>query len=103
MRGANTDQHRDVLLYVVEASLKSCETLEDICGPNYDMVPLFRSLFILEKQQFLTKTTLQICWRFEGLDEMEVRGVVRKFKNLNLLRREQIYSCIFKEEQFCVR
>ena len=34
---------------------------------------------------------------------MEVRGVVVKFANLNLVKRERVESCIVKVKQFCVR
>ena len=103
LRGANSDYHRDGLKYVVEASLKLCEEWGYSEGRNYHMGRLFRSLCILEKQQFLQESTLKLYWGFEGLDEMEVREVVRKFANLNIMRRELVHKSVVKDEQFCVR
>ena len=64
---------------------------------------LFRSLCILEKQQFLPESTLKLYWRLEELDEIGVREVVRKFADLNLVKREREDRTIVKEEQFCFR
>ena len=85
--GTNAYYHRDGLKYMIEASLKLCQAWGRTGGRNYDMGRLFRSLCILEKQQFLPASTLKLYWRFEGLDEMEVREVVRKFADLNLVKR----------------
>ena len=88
---------------MVEASLKLCEAWGRSEGRNYDMGRLFRSLCILEKQQFLPESTLKLYWGFEGLDQMEVREVVGKFANLNIIRRERVDKSVVKGEQFCVR
>ena len=103
LAGANVDYHRDGLKYVVAASLKLCQEWGRSGGRNYDMARLFRSLCILEKQQFLPESTLKLYWRLERLDGSEVREVVRKFADLNLVRRERVDSCTVKKEQFCVR
>ena len=103
LQEANADYHRDGLKYVVEASLNLCEAWERSGDRNYDMGRLFRSLCILEKQQFLPESTLKLYWKFEGLCEMDVKGVLRKLADLNLVKRERVDKCIVKEEQFCVR
>ena len=102
LRGANADYHRDGLKYVAEATLKSCEAWGRSGGRDYEMGRLFRSLCILEKQHFLPRSTLKSYWGHEGLGEVEVREVVGKFANLNLVEREWVDSWIVKEEQFCV-
>ena len=86
LRGANTGYHRDGLKYVAEASYKSCEAWGRNGGRKYDMERLFRSLGVLGKQQFLQESTLELYWGREGLKEMEVREVVQKFANLNLVK-----------------
>ena len=60
------------LKYVLEASLKLYEALERSGRRNYYMGRLFRSLRILEKQQFLPGSKQKPYWRSEGLNEMEV-------------------------------
>ena len=60
LQEANIDYHRDGLKYVVEASLKSCEAWGRSGGRKYDMSRLFRSLCVLEKQQFLPVRTLKL-------------------------------------------
>ena len=60
LQEANIDYHRDGLKYVVEASLKSCEAWGRSGGRKYDMRRLFRSLCVLEKQQFLPLRTLKL-------------------------------------------
>ena len=60
LREANIDYNSDGLKYVVEASLKLCEVWGRSGGRNYEMNRLFRSLCILEKQQFLPEVTLKL-------------------------------------------
>ena len=100
---ANIDYHRDGQKYVVEASLKSCEAWGRSGGRNYDMKRLFRSLCILEKQNFLPKSTLKLYWGSDGLDEMDVRMVLRKFANLNIMSRKRVGKSVVKDEEYLVR
>ena len=88
---------------MVEANLKSYEAWGRSGGRKYYMVRLFRSLCILEKQQFLPESALNLFWGFEGLGELEVKEVMRKFTDLNLVKRERVDGCIFNEEPFCIR
>ena len=60
LEGENIYYHRNGLKYAVEASFKSCEVWWRSGGPNYEMTCLFRSLNILEKQQFLPVSTLKL-------------------------------------------
>ena len=101
LQNANIEYHSDGLKYVVEASLKSCEAWGRSGGRNYDMRRLFCSLCILEKQQFLPESTQKLYWGREGLGETGASEVVRKFANLNLVKRELVDMSIVKE--FCVR
>ena len=64
---------------------------------------LFCSMSILEKQQFLPVCTLKLYWELEGLEEMEVREVVRKIEEFNLLERERVNRSIFEDRRFCIR
>ena len=103
LRATKTSYHTDGLKYVVQASLKSCKAWGRREGRNYDMGRLFRSLCILENQQFLPESALKLFWGFEGLDEMKVKEAVKKFADVNLVKRERVDRCIVKEEEFCVR
>ena len=103
LRETNIYYHRDGLKYVVEAILKSCEAWGRSERRNLDMGHLFRSLRILEKQQFLPESTLKLYWKSEGLDEMQVREVAKKFADLNFVKRERVSSCIVKGNKVCVR
>ena len=67
------------------------------------MVRLFRSLCILEKQLVLLESALKLFWGFEVLGELEVKEVLRKFTDLNLVKRERVDRCILNEKPFCVR
>ena len=60
LRRATTDYHRDGLKYVIEASLKWCEARGRSGERNFDMGRLFRSFWMLKKQQFLSESTLEL-------------------------------------------
>ena len=70
---------------------------------DYDMGRLFRSLRILEKEQFLPESAQKLYWKLEGLDEMEVREVVKKLADFNLVRRERKDRCIVEDKEVCIR
>ena len=87
LQGANVEYHADGLKYVIEASLQLCAVWGSSGGRNYDLRRLFRSLCILEKQQLIPESTLELYWR---LDKQQVGEVVRKFTNLNIVKRELV-------------
>ena len=83
--GANAEYYTGGLKYVVEASLQLCEQWGFRGGRNMDMGRLFRSLCVLEEQKLTPERALKRYW---GLDNRQVGEIVRKFNNLNIVKRD---------------
>ena len=85
LQGANAEHRVDGLKYVVEASLKLCEKWGISGGRTIDIRHLYRSLSVLEKQKLIPESTLEQYW---DLDKRQMGGIVRKFRNLILIKRD---------------